>query len=76
MRLVKKTRRNQWSRVVVVKEGNKCYQSRPKKTNLRAVKGPERSGGTQPEDLVFLVGSGVAACKLQCQVSKPKALGI
>ena len=26
--------------------------------NLRAAKGPERSVGTQPSDLVFLVGSG------------------
>ena len=26
--------------------------------NLRAAKGPERSGGTQPSDLFFLVGSG------------------
>ena len=27
-------------------------------SNLRAAKGPERSGGKQPEDLCFLVGSG------------------
>ena len=26
--------------------------------NLRAAKGPERSGGIQPEDSFFLVGSG------------------
>ena len=26
--------------------------------NLRAAKGPERSGGTQPSNLVFSVGSG------------------
>ena len=25
---------------------------------IRAAKGPERSGGTQPEDFDFLVGSG------------------
>ena len=26
--------------------------------NLKAAKGPQRSGGIQTEDLVFLVGSG------------------
>ena len=26
--------------------------------NQRAAKGPDRSGGTQPEDMFFLVGSG------------------
>ena len=33
--------------------------------NLRPAKEPERNGGTEPEDLIFLVGSGrQSACAM------------